>query len=426
MTGVKHEPKRVVMVTKGGSQYSLRLLEGALKYVELHPRIQFREMNYEHGKPPHWLDRPLDCDGLLVWVSQSEQWAKQLLSTGVPVVNTCGSWPPPLMAAVVGFSEQAVQQTAMDYLAGLGRSTVAILSHNQEKEPSIQRRRDDFMKLATNRGLQPFAFDGGPQRSIYHTPPRLTTHGKQRLTAFLRRLPLPAAVWAIDDFMGYLVVEAAHEIGLNIPRDLAVLGLGDYTVARYCNPPVSSIPQPGDMVGFEAMRVLDDIMSGNPPEDTRIVIAHPPVVARESTHVVSPQKELIQHVHDFMVEHACQGITVENVLQIANISLPTLHKRFTAAYGCTPGTEIRRIKIERAQFYLRTTSMTITRVGQLCGFDQQAKFANFFKRETGMTPSAYRTTQKLDPKANSAPVEQGQVLGDVRGAWQEAKLQNIQ
>ena len=70
--------------------------------------------------------------------------------------------------------------------------------------------------------------------------------------------------------------------------------------------------------------------------------------------------------------------------------MPTLHRAFMTRCGRTPGAEIRRVKMERAQYYLRTTSLSITHIADLCGYNEHSKFCNFFKRETGLTPSQYR------------------------------------
>ena len=77
-------------------------------------------------------------------------------------------------------------------------------------------------------------------------------------------------------------------------------------------------------------------------------------------------------------------------MQMVTVSLPTFHKQFVAVYGRTPGAEIRRVKLERAQYYLRMTKPSICRMSELCGYGQHAKFSNFFKRETGQSPLAYR------------------------------------
>lgn len=385
--------KQVLVVVEEGAAYGLRLLEGALRYTETHPGIQLKEAAFTCGIPPKWLDRKQDCDGILLWASVKEQWAPRLLKSGLPAINACGGWPEELVETVA-FSSPDIVKAALEHFSLLQRKTVAIVLYNLENEPVFLRYRDLFTTYATAMGLHPLTFDVGKERAVERKPPRLTGRGQQRLQTFLRRLPLPAAVWTMDDFMGYLVIEAARSIGLDIPGQLAVLGLGDYSVTRYCQPQLSSIPQPGELIGFEAMRILDAMMDGHPPAQRIISILPPPIVIRDSTRLTEPAGNPVSLAYQFISDQACQRITVDDVLRIAQMSLPTLHKRFMAAYNITPGAEIRRVKLERAQYHLRTTTLSIARIAELCGFDTQANFANFFKRETGQSPSRYRSNSK--------------------------------
>jgi LacI family transcriptional regulator len=170
-----------------------------------------------------------------------------------------------------------------------------------------------------------------------------------------------------------------------------VLGIGDYTVARFCDPHLSSIPQPGELIGYEALRILDNMMAGAKPASMLNLIEPPAIVSRESTQVTGLHTDPMRQVRDFIAEHACQNISVNDLMKLARMSQPTLNRQFSAAYHTTVGAEIRRIKTEQAQYYLRTTTLSMTKVAELCGYSHQAKFANFFKRETSMTPSEYRS-----------------------------------
>ena len=117
------------------------------------------------------------------------------------------------------------------------------------------------------------------------------------------------------------------------------------------------------------------------------------MVVRESTSRLDEPEDRLRRAHEFIVEHACEGITVDDVLPLVQLSLPTFHQRFVARYGRTPGAEIRRVKLERAQYYLRTTTLSVSRVAALCGYSEHAKFTNFFKRASGQPPTAYRQQQ---------------------------------
>jgi AraC-like DNA-binding protein len=52
------------------------------------------------------------------------------------------------------------------------------------------------------------------------------------------------------------------------------------------------------------------------------------------------------------------------------------------------------VRCERAKHYLHTTNLTVERIGELCSYSNSAKFGNFFKRVTGMSPGQYRRSKK--------------------------------
>lgn len=68
----------------------------------------------------------------------------------------------------------------------------------------------------------------------------------------------------------------------------------------------------------------------------------------------------------------------------------TLNHKYRVAFGITPGQAIRNERTNYAKHYLAETDHSISEVAGLCGYSNQSKFSNFFKRETGITPMQYR------------------------------------
>src|SRR5690606_17895115 len=73
----------------------------------------------------------------------------------------------------------------------------------------------------------------------------------------MRRLldldPSPSAVFAISDSMAIGALAALREAGVSVPDDMAVAGFGDVPVARFVNPPLSSVRVPALQLGNLAM-----------------------------------------------------------------------------------------------------------------------------------------------------------------------------
>lgn len=65
-------------------------------------------------------------------------------------------------------------------------------------------------------------------------------------------------------------------------------------------------------------------------------------------------------------------------------------RAFRAAFGTSPLAYIRRVQLENAKALLRTGYYSVTETATRCGFDSVSYFSYTFRRETGVTPSAYR------------------------------------
>ncbi|MFP4166862.1 MAG: helix-turn-helix domain-containing protein [Opitutales bacterium] len=59
--------------------------------------------------------------------------------------------------------------------------------------------------------------------------------------------------------------------------------------------------------------------------------------------------------------------------------------------GVSPMTYLARVRVDRARDLLRDNRHSVTEVAMACGFGSSQYFANVFRRQTGMSPSEYRT-----------------------------------
>ena len=382
--------KNVLIMLEAGFPYSHRLLEGIIKYIEKRPYIRIQALDFRRRKEPEWLNMELSYDGIVWMANPSDSWAKKFIGAEKPIVSACSRWPGNKVTTVA-FSDESLVHTALDYLCGLDRPNTGIVLYNEDDDSGFTRRKTNFLQKSSKRGLRAMEINLGRQKDMECNPPKLNSKGISRLKQFLKSPHLPASVWAMNDYVGYSIIETAVNLGVKIPEQLAVLGAGDYAVARYSRPLLSTIPFPGEIIGYESMKILDEMMSNKSDLKGRVIaIQTPSVIERESTHITDSNNEQIRIVYDFIREYACRGITTDDLLQIVPLSQPTLNKRFKKEYGVTTGEAIRAEKISKAKYYLKITSFSISRVAELCGYSSQAKFANFFKRETNTTPSQYR------------------------------------
>lgn len=67
----------------------------------------------------------------------------------------------------------------------------------------------------------------------------------------------PTAIFASNDLMATGVISAAHELGIDVPRELSVAGFDDSPMARHAWPPLTTVRQP---IAEVARLATDELM----------------------------------------------------------------------------------------------------------------------------------------------------------------------
>ncbi|WP_247682410.1 AraC family transcriptional regulator [Pseudoalteromonas sp. MMG013] len=89
-------------------------------------------------------------------------------------------------------------------------------------------------------------------------------------------------------------------------------------------------------------------------------------------------------------------ITVEQLADIAHLSVSALERRFKKHLAKTPKQFLIEIRLEQARKLLIETTLPISSVCFDTGFVDPSYFSKLFKRFFGMTPSQLRTDSQID------------------------------
>lgn len=91
-------------------------------------------------------------------------------------------------------------------------------------------------------------------------------HGARKL---LRGQRIPTAIIASNDDMAAGAIVAAHELGLDVPGDLSVVGFDDSPIASHTWPPLTTMRQPiSDMASVATIQLIDHV-AGEAEESRR-------------------------------------------------------------------------------------------------------------------------------------------------------------
>ncbi len=92
----------------------------------------------------------------------------------------------------------------------------------------------------------------------------------------------------------------------------------------------------------------------------------------------------------YIHEQLEMGVALSDVADALHVNKHYLCRLFKAEMGMTVGAYINSARVVRAKQLLRDSAVPIAFVASECGYNEPSVFAKSFKKETGMTPSAYR------------------------------------
>ena len=211
------------------------------------------------------------------------------------------------------------------------------------------------------------------------------------LGPWLQSLPKPCAVFCAWDLRARQVVDACRMAGIDVPSEVSVLGVdNDEELCLSSLPPISSVQLDAERAGYEAARLLDDMLHGVRGPS---VVGYGPVgiANRDGAAIAGGADDpVVKAAAEFIGINAALGLTVSDVARHACVSVRVLERRFAQRTGMTVQGAIERAKIERVQKLLAETNDQVKSIAIAGGFSTVSHLTVRFRRMTGMTMTEYR------------------------------------
>jgi DNA-binding LacI/PurR family transcriptional regulator len=209
-------------------------------------------------------------DGLIIspWALGPEELTARARS--VPVV-LLGERHPHGLADRVAVDNVLAADEATTHLLRAGRRRIAAIGPQPRLDNGTARQRLEGHRQALLRaGLAPDPTLEAPVGSLHRED------GARALAALLDAGARPDAVFAFTDELALGALHTAHERGLRVPDDLAVVGFDGIEDARYSHPPLTSIVPDKRQIAERALQCLADRVyspaAAVPPQD--VVVPH--------------------------------------------------------------------------------------------------------------------------------------------------------
>jgi len=382
--------KKVALLVETSRAYGRGLLEGVARYNRGGPAwsIYFEPEGLAR-QPPPWL-KDWQGDGVLARIS-NQATAELLHSKGIPVVDLRGILSD-LPFPFVGVDNLSICQLAFQHLQEKSFKSFAIVGTPPRYHPHLDQRLRYFSEIVHKAGSSCLLFT-----DTRFGKPRATWEAQQRkLGSWLQTLPLHTAILCVDDQIARETIDAAARVGLSVPEDLAVLGIDDDEHLCTLSPtPISSVATNARQVGQAAAQLLESIMQ-NPRAKVakETLIPSSQVTTRASTDILSCDSKLITGALKFIKKHACDPISVGQVVEQSPVCRSLLEREFKSTLGRSVFKEILRTKLSRSQDLLANTNRTLDDIAEDSGFQSGIYLSQVFRREFGITPGRWRKSQK--------------------------------
>lgn len=230
-----------------------------------------------HSPADNWVEgvlRRRPTGVVLVFSDPPARDRETLISRGIPFVIVDPTGDPAALVPSIGSSNWSGGLMATRHLIDLGHRRIAAITGPDDMLCS--RARLDGYRAAMNAAALPI--DPAWIRSGDFHP----TSGGVEARALLALPEPPTAIFAGSDLQAAGVLAAANEAGVPVPRALSVVGYDDIALARWLNPPLTTVHQPLRRMGEEATRLVLRLADGETVDTLRTELSTH-LVARGST-----------------------------------------------------------------------------------------------------------------------------------------------
>jgi LacI family transcriptional regulator len=339
-------------------------------------------------KPPAWL-KTWKPDGVIARI-ETQGLARSLAALRVPTVDLRGKFQLPGVITL-DTDSAATAKLAAEHFIDRGFRNFAFCGY-----PGLNfsdQRCQGFVQYLAERGYRAAVYAPPEEKPSGETIRRETEGAlhEEEIAKWLLTLPRPLAVMTCNDARGRQVIDACAQHQIRVPEEVAVIGVdNDEVLCGLSNPPLSSVKPDAERIGYLGAELLHQKLQGKPIEEPTQLIPPTGIVTRLSSDILAVDDPVVAEAMHLIRQHACTGISVENLLDFLSVSRATLERRFIKLLGRSPKDELQRLRLQKAEDLLRETSYLLTTIAEMTGFKTVAHMSVVFKAHAGISPGQYR------------------------------------
>jgi LacI family transcriptional regulator len=380
----RHRPPHVALIIETSKAYGREILLGISRYLRLHgPWSIFTHERGQNDPDPPWLAR-WDGDGIITRSLDFKQ-CRRAHKRDIPVVSLRHLFEHPEFPSVFPDQRLIGERVAAHFISrGFRHFGYCGVPGDKLWD---RRRHAAFTRMVEESGG-----DWHEYKPTYMADAEANWQKEQEaMIAWLEELSKPAAIMTAHDSQGAQVLDACRRAGIPVPDEVAVVSVdNDPVLCEIASPPLSSLDQNAQKLGFEAAALLDRMMRGEIIEPTNYFFEPGEIITRQSSDIIAVKDANVAKAVRFIRENAFRDISSKAIAQAAGVSRRALEKKFRASTGRTPMEEVHDIRLRRIKQLLTETTRILPDIAEQCGFTYHEYMSRFFKKRTGLTPGIYR------------------------------------
>ncbi|QGP93237.1 Catabolite control protein A [Neomoorella glycerini] len=223
-------------------------------------------------------------DGLLVVpTSDTAQHLIEIQEEGTPIVLVDRMVKDMQIDCVLVDNVNGAYQ-AVEHLVTLGYRRIGLINGRLEVTTGEERYRG-FLRVFEDYNLP-------VDESLIYTGDFSTESGYELMKELMSLPEPPPAVFVANYYMTIGAMMAINELGIKVPRDLALVGFDDMELTKLANPPLTAVVQPMQEMGEKAAALIYKRVSGDNSGFPQMYRLKPELVIRHSTSPVWKIKNL--------------------------------------------------------------------------------------------------------------------------------------
>ena len=382
MTNRKRPDRHVGILVETEDSWGRNVVKAVCRFAQTHGWSLLISPRDRHGK----LRLPATWQGHgVVAALRNRAIVKHVRARDVPVVDVSSTSQREKWFARVQTDDAARAKMALDHLTERG------LQHFACYTPSIGRYSDqrgvDFKACVTNAGYHCDTYESKASRQW------LTNH--REVLRWLKSLPKPVGILAGDPYPARQLIEVCMMNSIRVPDEVAILsGDDDDLLCHIATPQISSIELASEQIGETAAKLLNRLMKGAavPAKTTRIAPLR--IRARQSTDMFAVNDQQLLQALRFIRDNAANGISVCEVAKACHLSRRSLELKFRTHLNCSPGENIRSVRLEHVRRLLHDTDKAVTTIALQSGFASTGSLCQAFQKQYGESPGQLRQSQR--------------------------------